>query len=146
LPPVQPSRPESFFVAREVTELIDGRFTDMRTVERHSVTSARGFVNVSVRVRSTGKLTARGKEGRFKAVYVVRWDEQSEPPECPTLRSTIAQHRDTISALRGGLDGLDPKNPGDRKIIKDTEKEIAALEREIDVLRQRAMDLSCGSL
>ena len=146
LPPVQPSRPESYFVAREVTELIDGRFTDMRTVERHSVATARGFANVSVRVRSTGKLTGRGKEGRFKAVYVVRWDEQSEAPECPTLRSTISQHRDTISALRGGLEGLSPKNPGDRRIIRDTENEITALEREIDVLRQRAADLGCGSV
>ena len=90
LPPAA-AAPEQRWVAREITEVIDGRFTDMRTVDFHRWTVRSEAVAVEVGVRSTGKLTGHGKEGRFKAAYIVRWEQQ------PALGSTTVPDVELLS-------------------------------------------------
>ena len=58
-------------------ELIDGRFTDWRTIDQHSVLAEDDHIQVHVKVHSSGTLSFQAKEGRFKASYLVWW--QSGP-------------------------------------------------------------------
>jgi hypothetical protein len=78
------TKPGPGYVLR-VEELIDGRFTDMRTVDEHSVRVVGDTVLVHVKVHSSGTLSFQGKEGRFKAGYILSW---APPP--PPLRQMIA--------------------------------------------------------
>jgi NTE family protein len=69
--------------------------------------------------------------------------EVPEPAECPTIRGDIASGREAISALRASLDGLDPRNAGDRQEIREIRREIAQIEQQIAALQQRARELGC---
>jgi len=71
-----------------VEELIDGRYTDMRTVDEHSYRVVGDSVIVHVKVHSSGTLSLHGKEGRFKAVYILSWGPPAPPP--PPVRRLIA--------------------------------------------------------
>jgi PA14 domain/HYR domain len=61
-----------------VKEWIDGRLTDLRNVDQHSVTLvdtlADPHVDVHISLHSSGSLSGHGREGRFKAIYEVWWD------------------------------------------------------------------------
>jgi hypothetical protein len=67
-----------------------------------------------------------------------------EPAECTQLRSGIEERREQISSLRQSLEGLDPQNAGDRRIIRETENQIDDLEDEILAHQQRAQAIGCG--
>ncbi|MDQ6886718.1 MAG: hypothetical protein M3068_05425 [Gemmatimonadota bacterium] len=66
-------------------ELIDGRFTDMRTVDEKSAYVTGDTLKVHVKVHSSGTLSFQGKAGRFKAAYILWW---APPP--PPLRTMVA--------------------------------------------------------
>ncbi|MDQ6887534.1 MAG: hypothetical protein M3068_09590 [Gemmatimonadota bacterium] len=70
-----------------VDELIDGRYTDMRTVDEHSVRVAGDNALVHVKVHSSGTLSGQGKEGRFKASYILSWIPL--PPPAKQLIATM---------------------------------------------------------
>lgn len=71
-----------------VEELIDGRYTDMRTVDEHSYRVVGDSVIVHVKVHSSGTLSLHAKEGRFKAAYILSWGPPAPPP--PPVRRLIA--------------------------------------------------------
>jgi hypothetical protein len=75
---------------------------------------------------------------RTPAVFVV-----TEAPECAALRTEIADRETEIEALRGGLLGLDPTDPVDRREIRETNQQIDALEGEIGQREQQFRDLGC---
>jgi NTE family protein len=66
-----------------------------------------------------------------------------EPAECPNIRMGIAAAQDEITALRGALEGLDPKNAGDRIEIREIRRQIADAEGRVSALRQRSAELGC---
>jgi hypothetical protein len=66
-----------------------------------------------------------------------------EPAECPNIRTAIAAEEDQIAALRGALEGLDPKNAGDRIEIREIGKQVAEAEGRLAALRQRSAELGC---
>jgi NTE family protein len=66
-----------------------------------------------------------------------------EPTECPNIRADIGAAEGEITALRGALEGLDPKNAADRAEIREIRGQIAAAEARIATLRQRRAELGC---
>ena len=83
-----------------VDELIDGRYTDLRTLDEHSVRIVGDTAIVHVKVHSSGTLSLQGKEGRFKAVYILSW---APPP--PPLRQLVATMTPAL-VKRLGLTGV----------------------------------------
>jgi NTE family protein len=69
--------------------------------------------------------------------------EVPEPAECQTIRGDIASGREEIALLRASLDGLDPRNVGDRQEIREIRREIAQIEQRIAALQQQAGELGC---
>jgi hypothetical protein len=71
--PRQPPTPASRL---RYSEAIDGRFTDMRNIDEHTVTlrdeDETHQVDVHVKAHSSGTLSGQGRAGRFKATYVLR--------------------------------------------------------------------------
>jgi len=77
-PDFEPSSPGKELRVRSVEALVDGRFTDTSTVDFHTVTPGKDHVVVAVRVTNR-----TGRQGRFKAVYIVSWEERDRPPPPP---------------------------------------------------------------
>ena len=55
----------------------------------------------------------------------------------------IAAAEDEIAALRSALEGLDPKNAGDRIEIREIRNQISEAEGRLAALRQRSAELGC---
>ncbi|MFL5804083.1 MAG: hypothetical protein ACJ8CR_20355 [Roseiflexaceae bacterium] len=88
-PGFPPSSPTKRLVVGNVQELVDQRFTDISTVDHHTVTLAGDHATVDAAV-----VSGTGKQGRFKAVYLVSWQEQ----DLPALRVTVTPYPVPISA------------------------------------------------
>jgi len=72
--PIKPIFPRPSNAVLKFQELIDGRFTDMRTVDEHSVTARDDTLTVHVKIHSSGTASFQAKEGRFKASYITWWE------------------------------------------------------------------------
>ena len=76
---IAPPGPQPSGKSLQYREIIDGRFTDMATVDAHSVTKFADHISVHVQVHQTvlnpnSPHTIRWVPGYFKAVYVVWWE------------------------------------------------------------------------
>ena len=60
-------------------ELVDGRFTDPSTVISHSALVQAGDVLVQTTVRRAVPMPLPGSQGRFKAAYVLWWEQGGAP-------------------------------------------------------------------
>lgn len=74
----------------EFQELVDGRFTDMRTVDEHWARVVNDTLVVHVKVHSSGSASLQGKEGRFKAGYILYWAPPAGPPRMLATSMTPA--------------------------------------------------------
>lgn len=67
----------------------------------------------------------------------------TQSSECAEVRGSISQTDQAIAALRATLVGLDPKNPGDRREIREIHAQIATLQKQLNALRAREAALAC---
>ncbi|WUJ70027.1 hypothetical protein OG809_33640 [Kribbella soli] len=70
-------------------------------------------------------------------------DVVGENAECATLRSQIAQYRDTIRTLQRQKAGLNPRDPADLAEIRAINAEITSLNQQINVAKTRMAVLTC---
>ena len=68
-----------------------------------------------------------------------------ENPDCPSIRNQISSDQKAIEALTQERSGLNIKFPGDRIRVQEINNEIAALQKEINNLRQRSAALGCNA-
>jgi len=115
-----------------------GRFTDVTFAFTVTAPATPGTYNFQWRMVQDGAEWF-GDASENVAVSV----EAPEPPECVSIRADIAAAQDEIAGLRAALEGLDPKNPADRREIREINRQIAAAEQRIAALQQRAAELGC---
>lgn len=86
----------------EFQEFIDGRFTDMRTVDEHWARVMNDTLVVHVKVHSSGSASLQGKEGRFKAGYILYWASPSTGP----VRALATSMTPTLVTVIGSSIGV----------------------------------------
>lgn len=86
------------------TQLIDGRFTDWRSVDSLRIDTLRGAsgdtaINVHLRTTSTCILTCGNRPARFKATYILWWQPIPPPPPTMTLAVQVVSRTDSTKTI-----------------------------------------------
>ncbi len=66
-----------------------------------------------------------------------------EDPQCQGLRDQIAAKRQQVRDLQAGKEGLDPRDPIDLREIREINRQIALVQRDIRALQNQAAGLRC---
>jgi predicted acylesterase/phospholipase RssA len=70
----------------------------------------------------------------------------AEPAACPSIRGGISEGLQEIQQLQASLQGLDPRDPADRLEIRQVQKQVETLRRQVDQLRDQGRQLGCAAL